>query len=199
MILDAIIAMHIPMALRLSFKNSGTILETVSSLTSRFRSKHPFERRIISEKTDMQYFFSPEDDENEILIKAILHHIARNKLIKLKRAKIHLVSDEMVKVQDNIYDSESEKPLAEALKHHRPIEKPYEKTWFNIGKYGGFEVWMKLDIEVKDISTERIPARRTTQTITLQSHGETSISTFIDEAYDSYMNNLKLLIDDGTR
>ena len=148
-----------------------------------------------------EYFFASPTDENDILIKAILHHIHSNKLIKFKRAKMHLVSDDMENVKDNIYDNKSERktPLAEALKHHKIIMSPQENRWYNLGEYGGFEVWMKLDVNVQDIPIDRIPARRTKQTLTLQSLGETSIETFVDEAYDSYMNNLQLLIDDGTR
>jgi hypothetical protein len=67
------------------------------------------------------------------------------------------------------------------------------------GVKGKDEVWLKIDVSIQDISTERLPARRTTQTMYLQSRGETSITAFIGEAYESYMKNLMLLIDDGTR
>ena len=204
-IIDAIVAMIIPMALHRSLRYFERLIDLVLSTSNhveflRFRRIH--KRCITHEKTDISSFYTPQENENEILIKAIIHHIDRNKLIRLARAKINLVSDE--KATSMFAQQDDAKALADVLKNHRVIEKPHEDFWCNVGSYGtgGTEkdkVWLKMHVYTEDISTESLPARRTTQIMYLQSRGETSITAFIGEAYESYMENLKLLIDDGTR
>ena len=206
-IIDAMIAMIIPMTLKVSIRYFARLMDLLLSTSNqmgflRFRRIH--ERCITSEKTDINYYYAPPENENETLIKAIIHHIDRNKLIQLARAEINLVSDEKAPSTTFFSHHEDGKALADVLKDHRVIEKPHKGVWCNVGSYGKGvkgkdEVWLKIDVSIQDISTERLPARRTTQTMYLQSRGETSITAFIGEAYESYMKNLMLLIDDGTR
>lgn len=212
LIVDAIIAMIIPVALRFFSRHFKVLLEVLLVAARNhigfFRSQKLYKRCIVHEKMNISFLSDTPDNENEILIKAIIHHIGRNKLIKLTKAEINLVSDDMTSItkRSSYYDDDeiSKKPLADQLENHMVIEKPLQSAWCLVGKYGKDrkdkrDVWLIRNIKVEDIDSQNYPTRRTTTTITLESYGETSISAFIDEAYESYMDSLKSLVDDGTR
>jgi chaperone BCS1 len=210
--LDMIIAFLIPIVLATLFDTMSTMQKYLRSFDwmRYFTTDRRLHHRYIKHSSITTTYSTTDldgDTQNEVLIKAIELYIHCNGLLTLQDANIELrqlgKSDENNRYYFND-DENNSTTFADTLAKYKVVKKPMFDEWLILGMYGTkeekYEVEMKMSLDKENVENNdnnRGSIERVDLTIHFQSEGEDAIDSFIDTAYNWYIDQLRTLEDDS--
>jgi hypothetical protein len=205
---DMAIAMVIPVIFKIMFDQIAKLTSGQPIFSGDFewafwRSK--YDTRAIEHKVTQNTWgdttAANADQRNNVLIKAIQMFLDKNK-VGYKLAQVSLMS--LNEVQKNWWggdmDDDKENTPAGKLKKYRLTNKPPENVWCPLGTYGKGPTRGGVDLRVEENEQdkgEKAEKTKLTTTYRLRSRTAGAIDSFIQEAYDWYLNELRSQEDDS--
>jgi len=209
--IDLIIAMVIPIILRMIFSNLESIttfffsIERLKQLMTKTRGYH--ERILVSKSIlDTDGWSSNQtcldvDTKNSVLMKAIQSYINEKCKLKLDTANIDLASPKN-DGWDYDEDDSSTKTVAGRLSKYKFIKNPTINKWIKIGTFGSEKersmVMLQIDESEETVGGEKNEKQRTTTLYRIRSIGASAVDDFIEKAYSWYVDELRKLEDDSS-
>ena len=222
--MDLIIAMCIPILLRLIFNNIEKFANTISDTNGWkiwYAKQLGYKERFLISKSvvDTDPWSSSGgsvsldgDTQNAVLIKAIELYINSKCNLKLDHANLDLTSTSEPKGNNNNnYDSDEEDSgsgdttIVGRLSQYKMVKKPLENKWLDLG-YFGIPDTDKTQLKMVQLIVRKNEdtvggkdnaKQRETKTYHLRSLGETSIDDFLNKAYTWYIDELRKLEDNS--
>jgi mitochondrial chaperone BCS1 len=212
--LDLIIAMCIPLLLRLIFVN----LESLGSgaFTKAFWVEWWVKRRgynerflvskslIDTERWSSAHTSLDHDTQNSVLVKAIKLYVHSMCKVQMDSANLELTST-LAKNQCDGYYSEDErdepKTLVGTLAQYKLINRLIHGKWHDLGMHGKNKPLCKVELFISEfadtVGSKEAEKERTTLKYHLRSLGPTSIDDFVEKAYNWYLDELRKLEDNS--
>jgi mitochondrial chaperone BCS1 len=213
--LDLIIAMCIPLLLRLIFVNMESLGSSVFSKDFWaewwVKRRGYYERFLVSKsliETDRWssgHTSLDHDTQNSVLIKAIKLYVHSMCKIQMNSADMELTSTSANRQSDG-YGSYSEeqdeaKTLVGTLAQYKLINQLIHGRWHDLGMYGKSKPLDKVELFMSEsadtIGSKEAEKERTTLKYHLRSRGPTSIDDFVEKAYNWYLDELRKLEDNS--
>eukprot|EP00978_Attheya_sp_CCMP212_P001551 scaffold3165_cov48-Attheya_sp.AAC.6 len=221
--LDMLIAMCIPILMRFIFSGLGRVQSAIFTRefwTRLWKKRSHMHERTISHTTIRTSYGrinnTDSDSQNAVLMKAIALYLDRHCKLNLKSAHINLTSFSDIASglrrsryyddSDDDDDDEDSKTLVGALRKYKIVKKPLENEWHKLGEFQDedgnnhlVELMMSETKEENDEGGDRNKntSRTNTKIFSFQSLGKKSIDTFVDTAYNWYINELRKLEDNS--
>jgi len=215
--MDMIIAMCIPVLLRMLFKfaERWESLLDVDRLLKWWYAPKPqtmYERCIEYKRSRDSYGGTvslDSDTQNPVLLKAIQLYIHHKCKLDLMNANVDLTSIETSNQSggNRYYDEyddydEDTTTFAGMLSKYEIVKKPPHNQWHILGEFGSpeSEVMLCINEEEQDEANAKggSTQHQVSTVYTFNSSGETAIDDFINEAYKWYINELRQM-DDNSR
>ncbi|KAG7360684.1 cell division protein FtsH [Nitzschia inconspicua] len=220
--IDMIIAMTVPLLLKLIFDQLGKVEDYLGYLWQSWvgyfrKSSTEFERYICYSTTRSVWGYvhsTDEDTQNSVLMKSIKLYLDQVVKLKLKLAYLELTEtkDKHCNRESNVYDDDdsgegsdegygSRKTLAGMLSRYRIVNRLPNNLWHDLGEYGtppGSVHLQIAEVNQKDDNGSKQETKSNkvnSTTFHFKSVVDGAIDAFIDEAYKWYMNELKKLED----
>uniref|UniRef100_A0A7S4R314 AAA+ ATPase domain-containing protein n=1 Tax=Alexandrium monilatum TaxID=311494 RepID=A0A7S4R314_9DINO len=227
MILDMIIAMCIPVIFKFMFDAIGNLANMYRSgdVQLSYLWTGPMCERVISHKTVLDMWgdtnSTDRDTRNNVLIKAIQLYLDK-KNTRMKRAKVMLTS--MTEIERPCWwrddEDADEKTPAGKLKKYKLLQKAPNYVWQPIGTYGAKPLEMPAGgsaskdtpptiltgepalVELRVEESEEDKGQKAEKTVStlqyrLRSRSFHAIDSFINEAYQWYLGELKQMEDNS--
>eukprot|EP00544_Gedaniella_sp_CCMP2646_P008106 CAMPEP_0202490972 /NCGR_PEP_ID=MMETSP1361-20130828/8196_1 /ASSEMBLY_ACC=CAM_ASM_000849 /TAXON_ID=210615 /ORGANISM="Staurosira complex sp., Strain CCMP2646" /LENGTH=736 /DNA_ID=CAMNT_0049120959 /DNA_START=316 /DNA_END=2526 /DNA_ORIENTATION=- len=213
--MDMIIAMCIPVVLRILFKlaERSEAFLNMERLLRFFRNtqkpKNVHERFIEYKRARNSHGATislDSDTQNPVLLKAIQLYVHHNCHLHLQSANLDLTSLENNSRNRRYYDDDYDdddggaSTLAGMLSRYQIITKPPHNQWHDIGEFGGARVKLQILEQEQNEGNNDSGNSSRMQVSTIyhfQSFGSTAIDDFIDAAYQWYLEGLREMEDDA--
>jgi SpoVK/Ycf46/Vps4 family AAA+-type ATPase len=210
--LDMVIAMLIPVAIRFAFglfSRIDSLLNWGALEQWWHRQKHQHQRFITyrSQRNSWGGTTSLDaDTQNTVLLKAIQLYLHHKGNLNLPVANLVLTSMEDKKASsghyyDDSYDEDgSSKTMVGTLSKYKIIKEPPQNRWHQLGSFGNPAALVELQISASEEEVggkDNNAKAHCTTTFHFVSAGATAIDSFIDTAYEWYMDELRKMEDNS--
>ena len=204
-IVDMMLAMMVPLVFKklMEWASGGTAFDSVKAVLF-FWS--PYHTREIEHKMMQNSYGSTSTDRemrNNVLIKAIQLYLDDRK-IEYRNASVILVSTKQASQSYWADDDEGENTPAGKLKRFRVVRKPPKHVWTKVAtgheKAAKGKVRGVVDLQVTEQENDKGENAEKTQIINVykfRSRTKGAIDTFVDEAYEWYIAELRKQEDDS--
>lgn len=206
--LDMIIAMLIPVVIRFAFGlftkiDSFLNWDAVQKWWRQRNDQHQHQRMIVY-RSQRNYCGSTSldpDTQNAVLLKAIQLYLHQKCNLNLPIANLDLASMGAGYVDEDEDENESNKTMGGFLSKCKVIKKPPHDQWHQLGLFGKPEALVQLWITESEEAAGSKDAgsnkSHCTKTFKFVSSGETAIDSFVDTAYQWYMDELRKMEDNS--
>lgn len=213
--IDMIVAMCLPFVIRFLF----SLVERVCNmnLNFKFKDKKLYFRTITYKSTTNYYgeVITDQDTNNSVLLKALRLYLNQVIKIKLNDAELDLTStidksgdtqngrdDYSYECNERDEDNGSENTIAGSLSRLKIVANPVRNVWHSIGVHGDPATNIDVCNQNDERRNEDKDSRQSTKTetivsLSLRSTSGEAIDAFIKQAYEWYINELRLSEDNS--